>query len=73
MNKAFINCIGTAVPPYDIHAAYRDFMAKALDARQRAVFKRMADRAAIVAERANAREARSARVAASAAAGEAKA
>ena len=48
MNKAFINCIGTAVPPYDIHAAYRDFMAKALDARQRAVFKRMADRAAIV-------------------------
>ncbi|HVE23242.1 MAG TPA: type III polyketide synthase [Acidocella sp.] len=48
MKQAYINRIGTAVPPHDIHAAYRDFMAQGLDERPRAVFERMADRAAIV-------------------------
>lgn len=47
MKQAYLNRIGTAVPPHDIHAAYRDFMAKGLEARPRAVFERMADRAAI--------------------------
>jgi predicted naringenin-chalcone synthase len=44
---AFINRIGTAVPPHDIHAVYRDFMAGALEGRERVLFERMADRAAI--------------------------
>jgi predicted naringenin-chalcone synthase len=48
MNRAFINRIGTAIPPHDIHAAYRDFIAAALDGRHRILFERMADRAGIV-------------------------
>jgi alpha-pyrone synthase len=47
MKPAFINSIGTAVPPDDIHAVYRDFMAGALEGRERALFTRMADRAGI--------------------------
>ena len=47
MKPAFINRIGTAVPPDDIHAVYRDFMAGALEGRERALFTRMADRAGI--------------------------
>lgn len=47
MTSAFINGIGTAVPPHDVHAAYRDFMARALEGRQRVLFERMADRAGI--------------------------
>ena len=47
MKKAFINRIGTAVPPHDIHTAYRDFMGRGLDERQRILFERMAGRAAI--------------------------
>ncbi len=46
-NRAFINRIGTSVPPHDIHAAHRDFTARALDRRERILFERMADRAAI--------------------------
>jgi predicted naringenin-chalcone synthase len=47
VESAFINRIGTATPPHDVHAAYRDFIAKALDGRHRALFERMAGRAGI--------------------------
>ncbi len=47
MGNAYINAIGTAVPPYDVHEAYRGFIAKALTGRDRALFERMAGRAGI--------------------------
>lgn len=47
MKRAFINRIGTAVPPHDIHMAHRASTARALNGRERLLFERMADRAAI--------------------------
>lgn len=48
MATAHINAIGTAVPPHDIHAAFRDVIDRLLSRpREQAVFQRMADRAAI--------------------------
>jgi predicted naringenin-chalcone synthase len=45
---AFINRIATAVPPYDIHEAFRDYARSRLrDNRQTSLFQRMADRAGI--------------------------
>jgi predicted naringenin-chalcone synthase len=46
--SAYINRIGTAVPPNDVHAAFIDFAASLLpDARARRLFGRMAERAGI--------------------------
>jgi len=43
VTEAWLNRIGTAVPPYDIHAEFVDFARTiALDARTASVFDRMA-------------------------------
>ncbi|MBX6327236.1 MAG: type III polyketide synthase [Pseudolabrys sp.] len=48
MTIAYINRIATAVPPYDIHAAFRDYARSRLrDNRHTSLFQRMADRAGI--------------------------
>ncbi|MEJ0018022.1 MAG: type III polyketide synthase [Acetobacteraceae bacterium] len=48
MTRAWLNRIGTAVPPHDIHAEFVDFASTALaDERMRALFARMADLADI--------------------------
>jgi predicted naringenin-chalcone synthase len=48
MLRAHINRIGTATPPNDVHQAFLDFIDQSLtDARDRRVFARMAERAAI--------------------------
>ena len=48
MFTAHINAIGTATPPHDIHAAFRDLVDQLLSRpREQALFQRMADRAAI--------------------------
>jgi predicted naringenin-chalcone synthase len=48
VRQAWLNRIGTAVPPYDIHAEFVDFARTALaDARSLALFDRMADLADI--------------------------
>ncbi|EKM98537.1 MULTISPECIES: type III polyketide synthase [Acidocella] len=48
MTQAYINRIGTARPPHDVHAAFQDYTARGLpDERQRALFHRMARRAGI--------------------------
>ena len=48
VTRAWLNRIGTAVPPHDIHAEFVDFARTALaDARSRALFDRMADLADI--------------------------
>jgi predicted naringenin-chalcone synthase len=48
MSTAFINRIGTAVPEYDVHTPYLDFMTAALPAgKARQVFQRMAGRSGI--------------------------
>ncbi len=48
MTTAYINRIGTALPPHDVHAAFLGFMGGALPAgKSRAVFERMARRAGI--------------------------
>ncbi|GAC1345387.1 MAG: type III polyketide synthase [Acetobacteraceae bacterium] len=48
MPTAYINRVGTAVPPNDVHQAFVDFAGELLpDARSRRLFARMADRAGI--------------------------
>jgi predicted naringenin-chalcone synthase len=48
MVTAHVNAIGTATPPHDIHAAFRDFVGQSLSKpRDQALFQRMADRAGI--------------------------
>lgn len=47
MIEVFLNRIGTAVPPHEVHATFRAFAARRLPERQRAVFGRMAARAGI--------------------------
>ncbi len=48
MTTAYINRIGTAVPPHEVHEAFVDFARTLLtDNRSRAVFDRMAERAGI--------------------------
>src|ERR1700720_3087223 len=48
MVTAHINAIGAATPPHDIHAGFRDVIDQVLSQpRERALFQRMADRAAI--------------------------
>lgn len=48
MTIAYINRIGTAVPPHDVHAPYLDFIREALpEGKARSVFQRMAGRAGI--------------------------
>jgi predicted naringenin-chalcone synthase len=48
MNVAYINRIGTAVPPHDVHAPYLNFVRGALpEGKARTVFERMAGRAGI--------------------------
>lgn len=45
---AFLNSIGTSVPDHDIHQAFRDWAeAQIADPRERAIFRRMADRSGI--------------------------
>ncbi len=44
---AYLNRIGTALPPHDVHAAFLGFARGILEGRERAVFDRMADRAGI--------------------------
>jgi predicted naringenin-chalcone synthase len=48
MTTAYINRIGTAVPPHDIHAPYLNFIKQALpEGKARIVFERMAGRSGI--------------------------
>ena len=48
MATAHINAIGTATPPHDVHAAFRDFVDQQIGApRERVLFGRMARRAGI--------------------------
>jgi predicted naringenin-chalcone synthase len=48
MTQAFINRIGTAHPPHDVHAAFLSFISEALpEGTKRALFARMARRAGI--------------------------
>src|SRR5579863_3239686 len=48
MVTAHVNAIGTATPPHDIHAAFRDYIDQSLsEPREQALFRRMADRACI--------------------------
>ena len=48
MRRAFLNRIGTAVPPHDVHAKFIDFAPSLLgDDRARRVFLRMAERSGI--------------------------
>lgn len=48
MQRAFINAIGTAVPPYEVHRKFVDYAPRLLSAeRNRRAFARMAERAQI--------------------------
>jgi len=48
-HSAFINAIATAVPSHDVHRSFIDWAeARVTDRRQRALFRRMTDRAGIV-------------------------
>jgi hypothetical protein len=48
MTTAYINRIGTAVPPHDIHAPFTAFASSLLaDEKTRAVFERLAERSGI--------------------------
>jgi predicted naringenin-chalcone synthase len=48
MVRAYVNAIGVATPPHDVHAAFRSFIEHQLEGRrERALFLRMADRAGI--------------------------
>jgi predicted naringenin-chalcone synthase len=48
MAAAYVNAIGTATPPHDVHAAFRDFCERSLsEPRERVLFARMAQRAGI--------------------------
>ncbi len=42
MNHVFLNCIATAVPPYDIHHKYIDYVTQKLTGRDQLLFQRMA-------------------------------
>lgn len=46
--RAFLQCIGTATPPYDVHAAFVDYARQLIaDERERLLFDRMAERSGI--------------------------
>jgi len=48
MATAHVNAIGTATPPHDVHAAFRDFFERSLaEPKERALFARMARRSGI--------------------------